>query len=440
MLILFKNFRVVDECTDRRASVLAEDGVIRDILPPDGQADAGLVIDGKCFGGAAALMPAFVDLHAHFRDPGFYGGEDLTGARAKETLESACLAAAAGGYGAVACMANTRPPIDSIEKAALLKSRCDALGLIDLYPVLSLTKNMEGKELSEITGLNPGASSETGTPGTADFIRMVSEDGRDVADDGIFLAAFAEARRAGVPVSCHCDLDGEDAATGRAIELAAKAGARVHIAHVSTGKSIALIKAKKAALGQGNAPFSLSCEITPHHLALTAVEAAAFGAESFGKVAPPLRAEADRQALIAAAADGTADAIATDHAPHTQADKAEGAPGFTGLETAFAVCYSTLVEPGRISLSRLSSLMSAAPARILGLDKSAPGAVRRGRIAPGHKADLCIADLSGVWTVEPEAFKSRGKNSPFAGRKLLGRITMTLHGGRIVYDRSAKDR
>jgi dihydroorotase len=258
---------------------------------------------------------------------------------------------------------------------------------------------------------------------------MLSEDGKDLTDEGLFLAAFAEARRAGSPVSCHCDFDGEDAATERAIDLAAQAGAHIHIAHVSTKKSIELIRRLKA---EKIPPRRLSCEVTPHHLALTEKDAAALGADSFGKVAPPLRGEEDRQALIAAIADGTVDAIATDHAPHTTADKTAGSPGFSGLETAFTVCYSVLVKPGIISLSKLSSLMSAAPARLLRLSESP--AEPRGRIAVGYRADLAIADLRASRTVDPKAFKSRGKNSPFAGRTLEGVMVMTLHGGRIVYD------
>jgi dihydroorotase len=386
-------------------------------------------------------MPAFVDLHAHFRDPGF---------PEKETLESAALAAAAGGYGTVVCMANTKPVTDTVEKALALKNRSDNLGLIDLYPVLSLTKNMEGKELAGITKL--GANQDT--------VRMLSEDGKDVADDGIFLAAFAEARRLGIPVSCHCDAGGpeaeaakkagktrdvwsrieENVATKRAIELGKKAGAHVHIAHVSTKEAADMIREAREVLKKAIfTDYSLTCEATPHHIALTAEDAHVLGDESYGRVNPSLRSEEDRRAVIAAIRDGTIDAIATDHAPHSEADKAGGAPGFTGLETSFAVCLTELTGEGpasknsntvdrrTIDLKRLLCLMSANPARILGLND-------RGRIAVGLRADLVVADTKAVWTVKSESFKSRGKNSPFTGRTLRGKILLTLHRGRVVFD------
>ena len=429
--LILKNFRIVDETTDARGSVIVEDGIIRDVCigkEVNAAGPADIVLDGGCMeqsglacgGGLAcssslALMPAFVDLHAHFREPGF---------SEKETLESACLAAAAGGYGTVVCMANTKPVTDTIAQVRSIKSRTDALGLVDVYPVLSLTKGMEGTELSEIALAAENQETD---------LRLLSEDGKDVADDGVFLAAMERARRWGIPVSCHCDLDGENNAVRRVLELGKKAGhdcmpeCRLHIAHVSTREAAAMIREAK-----NNSPL-LTCEVTPHHIALTEKDAAALGSTTLGRVNPPLRTEEDRQALIAAIVDGTVDAIATDHAPHTQADKEKGAPGFTGLETAFAVCYSTLVVPGHIGLSKLSSLMSAAPARILGLDGDGRSAHGRGRIAPGLRADFAIADLGAAWTVAPENFMSRGKNSPFAGRTLTGKIVLTVRGGRIVY-------
>ncbi|MDR2181445.1 MAG: amidohydrolase family protein [Treponema sp.] len=415
--LALNNFRIVDESQDFYGSVIVEDGMITEVLEGAARAAGALVIDG----GGLLLMPALVDLHAHFREPG---------ASEKETLESASLAAAAGGYGTVVCMANTDPVTDTLAQAAAIKQRCDALGLIDLYPALSLTRGMKGTALSEIT-----------LSGNGDVTRLFSEDGKDLADERLFLAAFAAARRAGVTVSCHCDRDGEDAATGRALRLAARAGARIHLAHVSTAAAADLVRRAKQRRNGSAAGNPVSCEITPHHLALTEADAAALGADSFGRVAPPLRSEADRRALAAAAAGGTVDAIATDHAPHTAADKARGAPGFSGLETAFAVSYTTLAAPeysagrdtGPVSLSRLSSLLSAAPARILGLGAAGPRG--RGRIAPAYRADLCIADLDAAWTVEPAAFQSRGKNSPFAGRVLRGRIMMTLHRGAVVFQR-----
>ncbi|MCL2066839.1 MAG: dihydroorotase [Treponema sp.] len=406
--IILKNFRIADESCDFFGSLVIEDGCIKEIVTgKNDPCGADIIIDGGGFAPSSVIMPAFVDLHAHFREPGF---------PEKETLESASLAAVSGGFCTVICMANTNPVIDTISKARALKDRSDALGLVDLYPVLSLTKNMEGMELSQIKNL--GVANDGGKR----LPLMLSEDGRDVPDDGLFLAAMAEAKRLGIPVSCHCDLDGENNAVRRAIELGRKTGCRIHIAHVSTKEAVETIrKAKKAP--PDNSGFALSCEVTPHHIGANEEDARRMGEKSFGRVNPPLRTEADRLSLIAAAFDGTIDAIATDHAPHTETDKAAGAPGFSGLETAFAACWSNLGQ----NLQRISALMSANPARITGLTD-------RGRIAQGQRADLVIVDTQAVWKVDPAQFKSRGKCSPFAGRELQGKIIMTFNSGRIVFN------
>jgi dihydroorotase len=239
----------------------------------------------------------------------------------------------------------------------------------------------------------------------------------------------------GLPVSCHCDAGGENAATERAIRLGREAGCHIHIAHVSTKEALELIRKAKESLrvSTSDSGFRLTCEATPHHIALTEEDARVLGDESWGRVNPSLRSEEDRRAIIEAILDGTIDAIATDHAPHSEADKAGGAPGFTGLETGFAVCLTELtgdsntVDRRTIDLKRLSCLMSANPARILRF-------ADRGRIAAGMRADMVIADTEVLRAVKPESFKSRGKNSPFTGRTLRGKILLTLHGGRVVYD------
>jgi dihydroorotase len=463
MKFVIHNIRLIDEVMDTPGALLVEDGYIREVFPMSGHQgsglpvnDAALVIDGGRYvpGGGAALMPALVDLHAHFRDPGLPAGP-----LPPETLESASLAAAAGGYGTVVCMANTNPVLDTPEAAAALKARSDALGLIDLYPALSLTRGMAGEELSAISRMSPGAP----------VPRLLSEDGRDVASDALFLAACAEARRLGLPVSCHCDAGGGEAgaakrsgaprgvwsrlaennATRRVLALGKAARCHLHIAHVSTAEAAAMIREAKAELcrdlresgaGSGiSGGFRLTCEATPHHIALTEEDARFLGEESHGRVNPPLRTEADRREILRALLDGTIDAIATDHAPHLAGDKAAGAPGFTGLETALAVCNTELVRDSgdtggdlsagpRVSLSRLSTLMSAAPARILGFDD-------RGRILPGTRADLILVDPRVRWRPQAEDGRSRSRNSPYAGRELRGRVLLTIRGGRIVFQR-----
>jgi dihydroorotase len=469
MIRVFKNFRIVDETLDMPGSVIVENGMIREIIPGEGDdglelvlgekkleraaLEAGVVIDGRnLIAGLSSgterslplLMPAFVDLHAHFRDTVVPAGTTPPSepVSLSETLESASLAAAAGGFGTLVCMANTRPVIDTPEMAAAIKARTDALGLADVYPVLSLTKGMEGKELSAFTRLS-GASPYRPL--------MLSEDGKDLASDSLFLSAMEEARRLGIPVSCHCDFGGSEAevakkagqdrqvwsrieennATRRAVDLGRRAGCHVHIAHVSTKEAVEIIRRARAEHAAAGHTGRLTCEAMPHNIALTEETARRLGDESYGRVNPPLRAEEDRQALIRGILDGTIDAIATDHAPHTEAAKARGTPGFSGLETAFAAAYTCLVRGGFLDLRRLSSLMSANPARLLGLGGAGPHG--RGRIAGGFRADLVAVDPEGPWKVEPEMFKSRGKNSPFAGTELWGRVLMTFHQGRSVY-------
>ena len=408
--VVFRGFRIVDFAGDFFGSLVVENGLIAEVASgADNLPDSQVTIDGRDFPEGSVLMPAFADLHAHFREPGF---------PEKETLESASLAAVAGGFATVVCMANTSPAIDTLEKALALKARGDALALVDLHPVLSLTKNMEGGELSG-TGELPGASGS----GETRLPLMLSEDGKDVDDDDLFLAAMTEARRLGVPVSCHCDLGGSEAqAVRRAIELGKKAGCHIHIAHVSTGETVEIIRKEKADMPSGSG-FSLTCEATPHHIGATAEDAGRMGSESFGRVNPPLAGEGDRRAVAAAVLDGTIDAIATDHAPHTRADKAAGAPGFVGLETAFAACLTSL--PG-MDMRRFSDLASASPARILGLRD-------RGRIAKGLRADLVLADTRAAWKVDASRFKSRGRCTPFDGMELRGKIIMTMSKGRIVF-------
>jgi dihydroorotase len=429
--IILKNFRIVDESVNMLGSVVVEDGIIRDVFPGTAEvSDSGLsnreiedfldsaryVIDGGEGSDqwGLTLFPALVDLHAHFREPGF---------PEKENLESASLAAAAGGYGTVVCMANTDPVIDTPEAAAAIKSRSDALGLIDLYPAMALTRGMEGRELSFITELLPV---DPGQPLRQPPL-ILSEDGKDVIRDDLLLAAFIEAKRLALPVSCHCDPEDEEKSVARVIELGKKAGCHVHIAHISTKQATALVRKAKAEAGNAGTGFALTSEVTPHHLILNRETAVMLGAETWGRVNPPLRTEEDRLALTAALLDGTIDAIATDHAPHSGGDKKTGAPGFSGLETAFSVCLTELVHEGGLSLSRLLSLLSASPARILGLED-------RGRIAPGYRADFFIADTDAHWQVDSAHFKTKGKNSPFAGKELRGKIAMTMYQGRIVYE------
>jgi dihydroorotase len=428
--ILFHDFHVVDAFTDITGDVFVDGESIVDVIPesePRRQFAADIVLEG---GGRLVLTSGFVDMHAHFREPPprQYGGH---GPCEKETLEAASLAAARGGYTSVVCMANTNPPIDNAEAASAIKFMADALGIIKLYPAVSLSEKMNGKKLSPYLAEKKPVDKPADTSiyghsyGHYSYSPyrppLVSEDGKDIENDELFTAAIRAAAEHNAVVSCHCDLDGEDAAVERAVKLGGGAGG-IHIAHISTKGAADIVRKHKKTQ-------ALTAEATPHHISLTKYDADNAGAGTFGKVAPPLRGETDRLAVIEALRDGAIDVIATDHAPHTLEDKQNGAPGFSGLETAFAVCNTVLVKENNFSMQKLFSLMSAAPARILGLNGC-------GSVTKGNHADIVILDTERENVINSSLFASRGKNTLFSGRKFLGVVMLTLCGGRITYQSS----
>jgi dihydroorotase len=440
MKTIYTNFRLVDAERDVEGALVVEDGLIKAMLPVEqtarladsGKEDEALTyelstcdrfIDGRKIKGSSSyelpvLMPAFIDLHAHFRHPG--DGQ-------KETLESASLAAVKGGYTTVVCMANTDPVTDTLVAAAALRARSNALGLIDLYPAMSLTKGMEGKELSDVDLLGERVLQGR----RPSDILMLSEDGKDIPDDAMLVKALRAAAKAGIPVSYHGDKDGENAAIERVLRLFWETGARIHIAHVSTKEAVKMIAEAKQKY-----PGRITAEVTPHHLFFSEERAVSMGRDTFGKVSPPLRDEKDRNAVLRALLDETdegIDAIATDHAPHTEADKKAGAPGFSGLETAFSAACIAIYESGEGDLCDISRLMSAAPAAILGLKD-------RGTLDTGKRADLVIVEHEVSRTIDKEAFRSRGKNTPFDGMTLSGVVLSTFLGGVPVYERPPQTR
>jgi dihydroorotase len=402
--VLVRGARLADGCPGETCDVLIRGGVIAAVknaprLEQKDSGGSGLSADGVCIeAGGLTCLPAFCDMHAHFRDPGMTQKEDLA---------SGSRAAVRGGYTAVNLMANTKPVISTHAQVKDVLARAKRIGLVDVHQCVSITRDMDGRTVDHLEGLGK-------------HVRIISEDGRDVMDARIMLQAMTAAARLGFTVMCHCEdmnlspVDyrlAEDLMTQRNIQLARAAGCRLHIAHVSTeGSMHAVIAAKQA--GQ-----PVTCEVTPHHLALT--DATCF------RVNPPLRTQQDVDTLIRAVTEGWVDAIATDHAPHTPEDKTAGAPGMVGLETAFGVCYTALVQPGHITLAQLSRLMSANPANLLGM--------RKGRIEPGYDGDLVLVDLTTPWTVDPSTFASKGHNTPFDGTKLYGRVITTIKAGRVVY-------
>ncbi|MBQ9539546.1 MAG: dihydroorotase [Treponema sp.] len=438
--ILIYNARLVDELTDRDdLAILVSGGKIEKLV--DRQETSALVASGGSKAGlelfdahGQAVMPAFIDMHAHFRDPG------LT---QKEDLESGSKAAAAGGFGTLVLMPNTSPVVSSQEAALANDKRGREIGLAELFQSVSITQGFDGKTLSHLECLD------------RTVVPLITEDGHEVQDSSVMYEAMKMAAKKKIIVSCHCEdpflaeaarplrkaaLEklsagekeeaarllakadellrlAEDVATDRNIRLAAATGCHLHLCHVSTAHCLeSAVRAKKA--GQ-----ELSLEVTPHHIGLTGVGMPGI----FNIVNPPLRAEEDRQALIEALISGDADVVATDHAPHTEQDKKNGSPGFSGLETAFAVCYKNLVLDKGMRMKALSSRMSASPARLLSL-------ADRGLLKPGCRADLAVVDLAQSWTVQGRDFQSKGKFSPWEGSELTGKISATFHEGRKVFD------
>lgn len=425
--IYFYNVRLVDRDMDTPGSLLIRDGVIAGVFREGEYTDTAGDMAGARLVNAdgAILMPAFVDMHAHFRDPGFTQKEDLV---------SGSQAAAAGGYATVVLMANTDPVVSDRAAACEIRSRATGMRFPDVFQAVSLTRDFDGCDTTALAHLDPAE------------IPLVSEDGREVASAAVMFDALSLCAKTGVLVSCHCEDPtlaqrakelrtaaladpansaehctqaesllrlAEDLMTERNLSLADAAGCRIHIAHVSTRGSLAAVfAAKKRRAG-------VSCEVTPHHLALTARDAEI--------VNPPLRFDEDRQALIQGLIDGTIDAIATDHAPHTESDKRSGAPGFSGIQSAFPVCNTILVRAGHLSLSALSKVMSANPAGLLGL--------HRGLLQVGMDADLVLLDADTPVSIDPTAdsWLSRGKNTPFTGKRFYGAIRATLRRGVLLF-------
>lgn len=450
MKTLFYNARLVDAYSDNDGAILIEDGFITNVfmgflLPSifknflHGISDIKLV---DCKG--LVLMPSFVDMHAHFRYPG---------QSHKEELSTALKAAVAGGFGTLLLMPNTSPVVSSPAEAQFVQLQAAQFKLADVIQSISITNRFDGLNSDHLINLD---SSEH---------PVVSEDGKDVGAASVMLEAMRKCAKNNVLVSCHCEdvsfaeaariprgdvitllkqdevaqsngieeasheerfaqinkcmqnaeqllAAAEDLATARNLYLAEVAGCNIHIAHVSTAASLEAVEQAKAKRGS-----AVSCEVTPHHLALSG--------SMIEFVNPPIRPESDRQALIDGIKRGVVDCIATDHAPHSKDEKKHGACGFSGLETAFSVCYSELVLKKHITLSKLSALMSANPAKRLGTNC--------GILRPGRQADFVLIDLDKKWTVDSTKFYSKGKHSPFNGLTLSGKIMQTIHRGKVVF-------
>ena len=392
MELLIKGARIVDFSEDFIGDVYIKNGIIQEI---------GLNLKKDCKyidGEGKVLMPSFIDLHVHFREPGYDYKEDiLTGSKA----------AVRGGYTVVNLMANTKPVCSSMDIVDYVLDRCNYIGLVDAHQVVSITKDFDGKTLTHLDKLD-------------NRVKIISEDGKDVMNSKVMLDAMMKAKEKNITVMCHSENHelssedtelAEDTMTWRNITLAKYTRCKTHIAHVSTKNSLMYIKQGKE---EG---FKITCEVTPHHIILNE--------GSDYKVNPPMRNKEHVKALIEGIKNGTVDTISTDHAPHSKEDKLNGAPGISGIETAFSICYTNLVKNNEISLNKLSEIMSRNPAKILNLNK--------GEIKVGKDADLVLVDLQNNYEIDSKDFLSKGKNTPFNGMKVYGKITNTFKCGREVY-------
>ena len=378
------------------------------------------------------ICPGFIDLHCHLREPGF---ED------KETIATGTKAAAIGGFTTVCCMANTEPPLDTPAAVDWVKQKTSKDSLVAVLPIGCITKGRKGEELTDMAGLT-----EAG-------VVAFSDDGDPVASSWLMRRAMEYSRDLGLPIIDHCEdkalsdnglinegqvsanlrLKGipaaaEEVMVARDLILAKLTKARIHIAHVSTKGSVELIRhAKKEGI-------SVTVEVTPHHLTLTeeriAGESPNKSFDSNAKVNPPLRTKEDVEALIEGLKDGVIDAIATDHAPHTLADKNCGLElavfGISGFETAFG-CLMSLVHQGEISLTRMISKLTCEPAKVIDRDGEL------GTLRVGAPANITIFDSEREWVVNSSSFASKGKNTPYDGYKFKGKVMATIVSGRIVY-------
>ena len=423
MRILIKSGRVLDpsQGLDRVQDILLEDGkvaAVQDVI--GGEADRTVDASG-CY-----VMPGLIDMHVHLREPGF---------EYKETIHTGGMAAARGGFTTICPMPNTKPATDSPERIRLVVDKAGRESPVHVLPVGAVTLDQQGEELTDISGM-----------ATAGAIG-ISEDGKSVMNAALYREAMKKAAESGLLVMAHCEdknlvghgalnagkkaeengVDGitnavEDVIVARDILLAKETGVRLHLCHCSTKDSVRMLREAKA---EG---LLVTGEVCPHHFALT--EEDIVPGDTNYKMNPPLRTREDVQALKEGLRDGVFDVISTDHAPHHADEKkrpmAEAPFGIVGSETAVALTLTCLVEEGYLTPYQMAEKMSTNPARILRIDK--------GSLIPGKPADVTIIDPAEEYVIDVNEFTSKGKNSPFHGKKVKGRVKMTIVDGDVVYE------
>ena len=435
MQTLIVNGTVLDPARnfEAPADVLIENARIAEIAPRGtlkARAPHARTLDAT----GCLVTPGLIDIHVHFREPGY---------EAKETIATGSAAAVAGGFTTVCCMPNTSPALGDATQIEFVYTQAARAGLCHVLPIGAITKERKGLELAEMALMH-----EAGAVG-------FSDDGVGVASAAVMMKALQYVKMLGSIITQHCEeptLSGagggamnsgptavrlglgglpaaaEELMIARDILLNSRIGARYHVQHISTAGAVDLVRRAKRETPAAN----VTAEVTPHHLLLTDEACATY--DSNTKMNPPLRRAEDVAACIAGVVDGTIDCLATDHAPHTQEEKElefEKAPfGIVGLETALALYARALVEPGHLTWLKLIEKMTAAPARIMGWG----GPRDKGTLAPGSPADLTLIDPHAAWTIDPAKFRSKSRNTPFAGWKVTARVRATLVDGRVVYE------
>lgn len=423
MTLLIQNGRIINpnDRSERRADLLVRDGVIAEIAESV-CAEADRVIDAA----GAYCMPGFIDMHVHLRDPGLTYKEDIATGGA---------AAVHGGFTTIVAMPNTKPVADCPEVIRYVQEKAAQVTKAHVLQVGSVTRGMEGRELSDIRGM------------AAAGCICLSEDGKSVMNADLYRDAMRIAVEEHMTVLAHCEdinlvhggvlnadvraeelgMPGitnavEDVIVARDILLAKETGCRLHLCHCSTADSVKMVQMAKA---DG---VSVTAEVCPHHFSMSSEEIP--GDDANYKMNPPLRTAADVEALKKGLSQDVMDVIATDHAPHGAEEKAQSilkAPfGIVGLETAAALTYTHLVKPGLLTVMQMAEKMSYHPAKILGLNK--------GVVEEGAPADLVIFDPDREWVIDPEEFFSKGKNTPFAGKTVYGKVTATIVYGEIAFE------
>lgn len=422
MKLLIKNGRVINPADNysELADVLIENNRIKSIKREIINSEAEIIEAENCI-----VTPGLVDIHVHFREPGF---------PEKETIASGSRSAAAGGFTAVVCMPNTSPAIDSKEVLKTVSALAAKDAVIKIYSSAAITKGLHGMAITNLKELHEyGAVTFT-------------DDGKTVMEPSILMEAFRQAAALKVPVSSHCedhnlvkegainrgDISekmgdpgiprlGEELIIARDLLMAEEMNARLHIQHVSTGRGVQLIREAKA---RG---VKVTAEASPHHFSIADDVILAIG--SLGKVNPPLRTRKDLEAVIAGLQDRTLDVIATDHAPHTSADKElalKHAPfGLVGLETAVGLTFTNLVHKGKIPVEEAIAKMTNIPASVMNLPD--------GRLEVGKQADITVIDPDKKWQVDASRFKTKSRNTPFDGFRLQGKVICTIYNGKVVY-------